>query len=83
MGRSVRKSLRLETKPRDRGFCEPPSRGAVFPSGKVTLGGGVLGLLHFGAIVLNALLASSLRNNCPSLFDSITARMDAQRGRAG
>src|ERR1700692_2717626 len=57
-GRSMRKSLRLETKPRDRGFWEPPRRGAVFPSGKTTLGGGVLGSLHFGAMVLNDIFAS-------------------------
>src|ERR1700694_2282147 len=57
-GRSMRKSLRLERKPRDRGFWEPPRRGAVFPSGKTTLGGGVLGSLHFGAIVLNEIFSS-------------------------
>src|SRR5579863_1643006 len=57
-GRSMRKSRRLETKPRDRGFCEPPRRGAVFPSGRTTLGAGVLGSLHFGAMVLNDYPAS-------------------------
>src|SRR5271169_6429770 len=57
-GRSMRKSLRLERKPRERGFWEPPSRGAVFPSGRTTLGAGVPGSLHFGAIVLNDFFAS-------------------------
>src|SRR6266478_6760824 len=52
MGRSARKSLRLERKPRERGFCEPERRGAVSPAGSVTLGGGVAGSLHLGAIVL-------------------------------
>src|SRR5580700_6225561 len=57
-GRSIRKSLRLETNPRDKGFWEPPRRGAVFPSGKTTLAGGVLGSLHFGAMVLKSIFAS-------------------------
>jgi hypothetical protein len=57
-GRSVRKSFRLDTNPRERGFWDPPSRGAVLPSGKTTLGTGVPGSLHFGAIVLNAIFAS-------------------------
>src|ERR1700686_799398 len=57
-GRSMRKSLRLERKPRDRGFFEPPRRGAVSPSGKITLGAGVVGSLHFGAMVLNDIFAS-------------------------
>jgi hypothetical protein len=54
----MRKSLRLDINPRDRGFCDPPSRGAVFPSGRTTFGGGVPGALHFGAIVLNAIFSS-------------------------
>jgi len=54
----MRKSLRLETNPRESGFWEPPRRGAVFPSGRTTLGAGVLGSLHFGAMVLNDILAS-------------------------
>src|SRR5580704_17392070 len=57
-GRSMRKSLRLEIKPRDRGFCEPPRRGAVVPSGRTTLGAGVVGSLHFGALVLKDIFAS-------------------------
>src|SRR5579863_680921 len=61
MGRSTRKSLRLERKPRDRGFWTPPRRGAVVPSGRFTLGGGVPGSLHFGAIVLNGTFASHYR----------------------
>src|ERR1700676_3859010 len=60
-GRSMRKSLKLERKPRDRGFCEPPRRGAVSPSGKTTLGAGVVGSLHFGAMVLNDIFASRHR----------------------
>src|SRR5579872_5741750 len=60
-GRSVRKSLRLEINPRESGFCEPPRRGAVVPSGKVTLAGGVSGSLHFGAMVLNDIFASRYR----------------------
>src|SRR5882672_9569537 len=51
-GRSARKSFRFEKKPRESGFCEPASRGAEFPAGKVTLGGCVPGPLHLGAIVL-------------------------------
>jgi hypothetical protein len=54
----MRKSLRLERNPRERGFWEPPRRGAVVPSGRITLGGGVLGSLHFGAMVLNDIFAS-------------------------
>src|ERR1700686_2724814 len=57
-GRSMRKPLKLERKPRDRGFCEPPRRGAVSPSGKTTFGAGVVGSLHFGAMVLNDIFAS-------------------------
>src|SRR5665213_342908 len=53
IGRSVKKSLRLDIKPRERGFCAPPNRGAVVPSGNTTFGAGVPGSLHFGAIVLN------------------------------
>jgi hypothetical protein len=45
-------------KPRDKGFCDPPRRGAVFPSGKTTLGAGVVGSLHFGAMVLKDIFAS-------------------------
>src|SRR6478736_2226738 len=62
-GRSMRKSLRLEINPRESGFCEPPSLGADLPSGKTTLGGGVPGSLHFGAIVLNDVFASRSRKN--------------------
>src|SRR2546423_44393 len=53
IGRSARKSLRLEKKPRDRGFCEPANCGAESPAGSVTLGDGASGSpLHLGAIVL-------------------------------
>jgi hypothetical protein len=54
----MKKSLRLERKPRESGLCEPERRGALFPPGKTTLDGGVLGVLHFGAIVLNEKFAS-------------------------
>jgi hypothetical protein len=54
----MRKSLRLDMNPRESGFWEPPRRGAVFPSGKTTLGAGLLGSLHFGAIVLKDFLSS-------------------------
>src|SRR5579864_815134 len=60
-GRSMRKSLRLDMNPRESGFWEPPRRGAVFPSGRTTLGAGVLGSLHFGAMVLKDFLASRCR----------------------
>jgi hypothetical protein len=42
-------------KPRERGLTKPVRRGAVVPSGKVTLGVGVprSGSLHLGANVLN------------------------------
>src|SRR5579864_4231132 len=53
MGRSARKSRRLEKKPRERGFCAPVRRGADSPDGNVTLGGGVPGSLHLGTSVLN------------------------------
>src|SRR5689334_10641977 len=53
MGRSARKSRRLEKKPRDSGFCAPVRRGADCPDGSVTLGGGVPGSLHLGTSVLN------------------------------
>src|ERR1039458_8362075 len=53
MGRSARKSFRLERKPRERGIWEPARRGVESPAGSVTLGGGVTGSLHLGAIVLN------------------------------
>src|SRR5689334_996814 len=66
MGRSTRKSLRFERKPRERGFWTPPRRGAFVPPGKITLGGGVLGSLHFGAMVLNDFPTSRYRN-CLSL----------------
>src|ERR1019366_6544695 len=52
MGRSARKSFRLEIKPRESGFCEPVRRGEEFPAGRITFDGGVPGSLHFGAIVL-------------------------------
>src|ERR1700690_749189 len=52
IGRSARKSLRLEKKPRERGFCEPARRGAESPAGSLTFGGGVPGSLHLGEIVL-------------------------------
>src|SRR3979490_2436099 len=53
-GRSARKSRRLEKKPWERGLWAPVKRGAESPEGNVTLGGGVLGSLHFGTIVLNS-----------------------------